>query len=84
MIEAMASGGFVLAHDTPENREVGGDAVRYFELRPIETLSGTLRECLAGIDEMDGFRARAKARARERFGWERVTDAYERLFHELA
>src|SRR5205823_10519763 len=46
MIEAMGSGGLVLAHDTPENREVGGDAVRYFDLRPVETLSGTLRECL--------------------------------------
>ena len=27
LIEAMASGGCVVAHDTPENREVGGDAV---------------------------------------------------------
>ena len=35
MIEAMASGGCVLAHDTPENREVGGDAVGYFRLRPV-------------------------------------------------
>ena len=26
LIEAMAAGGVVLAHDTPENREVGGDA----------------------------------------------------------
>ena len=44
MIEAMASGGCVLAHDTPENREVGGDAVGYFRLRPAETLSGMLSE----------------------------------------
>ena len=36
MIEAMGSGGAVLAHDTPENREVGGDAVRYFDLRPLD------------------------------------------------
>ena len=84
MIEAMASGGFVLAHDTPENREVGGDAVRYFQLRPSETLSGTLRESLGDHAEMDGFRARARQRARESYGWERVTDAYERLFAELA
>ncbi len=46
MIEAMGSGGVVLAHDTPENREVGADAVRYFDLQPVENLSGTLRECL--------------------------------------
>jgi glycosyltransferase involved in cell wall biosynthesis len=83
MIEAMASGGFVLAHDTPENREVGGDAVRYFQLRPSETLSGTLRGSLENHAEMDGFRALARQRAGELYGWERVTDAYERLFEEL-
>jgi len=84
MIEAMASGGCVLAHDTPENREVGGDAVRYFRLHPTETLSGMLRECLADHAEMDGFRALARQRAGERYGWDRVTDAYEHLFVELA
>src|SRR5437763_5055077 len=47
MIEAMASGGRVVALDTPENREVGGDAVRYFGLGPNETLSGTRCECVA-------------------------------------
>src|SRR5438132_1251915 len=56
MIEAMGSGGLVLAHDTPENREVGGDAVRYFDLRPVETLSGTLRECLGALAERDELR----------------------------
>jgi glycosyltransferase involved in cell wall biosynthesis len=83
LIEAMASGGAVLAHDTPENREVGGDAVRYFQLRPEETLSGTLRECLANSLMLEGMRRAARVRARERFGWERVTDAYERLLRSL-
>ncbi|HEX7808625.1 MAG TPA: glycosyltransferase, partial [Thermoanaerobaculia bacterium] len=46
LIEAMASGGCVLVHDTPENREVGGDAVGYFSLRP-DSLSGTLLEWLS-------------------------------------
>jgi len=83
LIEAMASGGAVLAHDTPENREVGGDAVGYFELRPEETLSGTLRECLASPLMLEGMRRAARERARERFGWERVTDSYERLLRSL-
>lgn len=84
LIEAMASGGFVLAHDTPENREVGGDSMGYFQLRPIETLSGTLRESLADRAGMDGFRVKARQRAAERYGWEKVTDAYEALLLELA
>ena len=83
MIEAMASGGCVLAHDTPENREVGGDAVGYFSLRPSETLSGTLRELLASPALREQMRISARARAAERYSWSAVTDAYERLFEEI-
>jgi glycosyltransferase involved in cell wall biosynthesis len=83
MIEAMASGGAVLAHDTPENREVGGDAVGYFQLRP-ETLSGTLREWLSDAALRETCRARAQQRAAERYSWERVTDSYEALFARIA
>ena len=83
LIEAMGSGGAVVALDTPENREVGGDAVGYFRLRPQETLSGTLREWLADEGLRDEFRRRARARAAETYSWERVTDAYERLFDSL-
>jgi len=83
MIEAMASGGCVLAHDTPENREVGGDAVGYFRLRPVETFSGTLREFIASQALRDRMRVAARARAGERYSWSAVTDAYERLFEEI-
>ncbi|HEX3068970.1 MAG TPA: glycosyltransferase, partial [Thermoanaerobaculia bacterium] len=83
MIEAMASGGCVLAHDTPENREVGGDAVGYFKLRPVETLSGTIQECLDSPALQARMRIAARARAAEKYGWTPVTDAYERLFAEI-
>lgn len=83
MIEAMASGGFVLAHDTPENREVGGDTVRYFDLRPAETLSGTLQECLRAPGDLEHLRAAARERAKALYRWDAVTDSYERLFAEL-
>jgi len=84
MIEAMGSGGLVLAHDTPENREVGGDAVRYFELRPVETLSGMLRECLADSVQQEELRRRAKERAEGSYRWDAVTTAYESLLAELS
>ncbi len=80
MIEAMASGGCVLAHDTPENREVGGESAGYFRLRPSETLSGTLQEYLRSPERLEQMRSAARARAGERYGWTAVTDAYERLF----
>ncbi|HJW92058.1 MAG TPA: glycosyltransferase [Thermoanaerobaculia bacterium] len=80
LIEAMASNGCVLAHDTPENREVGGDAVGYFTLRPIETLSGTISEWLASPNLRQTQIERARRRAAERYGWDAVTAAYEALF----
>ena len=84
MIEAMASGGAVLAHDTPENREVGGEAVQYFRLRPEETLSQLVQSCLDVPAATDVYRAKARARAHALFDWERVTDHYERLLMRLA
>lgn len=84
MIEAMGSGGAVLANDTAENREVGRDAVRYFELRPVETLSGTIREWLRDPDGLEEQRRAARQRVEERYRWDEVTEAYERLFAELA
>ena len=83
LIEAMGSGGVVLALDTPENREVGGDAVGYFRLRPEETLSGMLREWVGNASLREAMRARARRRASEMYSWERVTDAYERLLQNL-
>lgn len=84
LIEAMASGGRVLAHDTPENREVGGDAVGYFQLRPAETLSGTISEWVSNSLQREDFGARARKRAREKYSWDRVTDQYEMLFRGLS
>ena len=79
LIEAMGSNGAVLALDTPENREVGGDAVRYFD---FESLPRILEAALASDDTE--IRARARARARERYSWEGVVDAYEALFRQIA
>ncbi|HEX9984565.1 MAG TPA: glycosyltransferase [Thermoanaerobaculia bacterium] len=83
LIEAMGSGGAVLAHDTPENREVGGDSVGFFRFRPEESLSGTLREWLASPGLRETYRTRARKRAAERYSWKAITDAYEALFDSL-
>ena len=84
LIEAMGSGGCVLAHDTPENREVGGDAVGYFRLRPDDTLSTMLERWLDEPATRKHYRAAARSRAAEKFGWERVTEAYVTLLGRLA
>ena len=80
LIEAMGSGGAVLANNTPENREVGGDAVGYFRLGAEQTLTASIRDWLDHPDRREARRERARARAAARYGWEGVTDEYERLF----
>ncbi len=84
LIEAMASGGCVLALDTPENQEVGADSVGYFRLRPSETLSAQVRELLDDPARREALRERARRRASARYSWTAVTDAYERLLREIA
>jgi glycosyltransferase involved in cell wall biosynthesis len=83
LIEAMGSGGCVLANDTPENREVAGDSAGYFRLGADETLSGSLRQLLESQAEREKLRQAGRERARSRFAWDRVVDSYERLFAAL-
>ena len=82
MIEAMGRGALVLYLDTPENAEVAGGAGIPFTL---ETLAAAIERVLA-MDEADRetWRRRAVERVRERYSWDAVTDAYERLLKELA
>jgi glycosyltransferase involved in cell wall biosynthesis len=77
LIEAMGRGALVLYRNTPENAEVAGDAGIPFEsgelvqkLRAVLEISEAEREAI-GKKAMD--------RVRERYSWDAVTDAYERL-----
>jgi glycosyltransferase involved in cell wall biosynthesis len=81
LIEAMGRGALVLYRRTPENAEVAGDAGIPFE---PEELPAKLRSVLAmNEEERDVFRRRALQRVRERYSWDAVTDAYERLLEKL-
>lgn len=82
LIEAMGSNGAVLALDTPENREVGGETIAYFRLDGAPSLESRLESVLEGRISLD--REAARERARRLFSWDAVTDAYETLFGEIA
>jgi glycosyltransferase involved in cell wall biosynthesis len=77
LIEAMACGNPVLARSIPDNRAVGGDAVRYFETvdELVELMEWVDRE----EDEPRALGLAAKARASREFNWKRVTNDYLRL-----
>lgn len=86
LIEAMGSGGAVLALDTPENREVGADAVRYFSFsgEGSPRLEERLKDFLDAPERMDVYRTMARRRAATVYSWDAVTRRYEELFRELA
>jgi glycosyltransferase involved in cell wall biosynthesis len=81
LIEAMGRGALVLYRNTPENAEVAGGAGIAFE--PAE-LAAKLRLALTLSEaERDAYRRKAMERVRERYSWEAVTDAYEKLLAGL-
>ncbi len=81
LIEAMGRGCLVLYLNTPENAEVAGGAGIPFERDPAEAMERAL-----AMPEQERLHWREKAveRVRERYSWEAVTDAYERLLLRLA
>ena len=81
LIEAMGRGALVLYRNTPENAEVAGDAGIPFEPGSLADKIRALLEM--SDDEREGYRRRALERVRERYSWDAVTDAYERLLTKL-
>jgi glycosyltransferase involved in cell wall biosynthesis len=82
LIEAMGRGALVLYRNTPENAEVAGGVGIPFE---PDDLAAKLRLVLE-MSEADrtALGQRAMDRVRERYSWEAVTDAYEKLLRELS
>ena len=82
LIEAMGCGRCVLYLDTPENREVAGEAGIAFEKSPEQLaikmtliLNNEELRCLHGNYGL--------ARVKERYQWDAVTAQYEQLFERL-
>jgi glycosyltransferase involved in cell wall biosynthesis len=83
LVEAMAFGNCVIAHNTPENAETIGDSGFLYDGRiGAGALTQVLQNLLSHPDLVAEHRLRAKARAQHTFSWEAVTDDYERLFFQ--
>ncbi|HZI51335.1 MAG TPA: glycosyltransferase, partial [Terriglobia bacterium] len=81
LIEAMGAGNCVLVFDTPENREVVGDAGLFFS--SVTELSRLLQSAVDDPALVEDYRARARARAVANYSWDAIADEYERLFEAL-
>jgi glycosyltransferase involved in cell wall biosynthesis len=80
LIEAMGRGALTLYLDTRENAEVAEGAAIPF----VKDLEAKLQSVLDMTEaEREAWRARAAQRVSERYSWDAVTDAYERLLTEL-
>ena len=84
LVEAMAFGNCVIAHNTAENLETIGDAGFAYDGKVgKDSLQALLARLLADSALVEEYRQRAVRRAQTLFSWGAVTDAYERLFYQL-
>lgn len=75
LVEAMAYRNAVVALDTPEHREVLGDAGEYY--RDAESLAEQLRRLVADASAREQLASAAHQRAASEFSWEAVADEYD-------
>lgn len=81
LIEAMGRGALVLYRDTPENAEVAGGAGIPFG---PDDLAAKLRLSIAmSVLDRAALQRKALERVRQRYSWDAVTDAYEKLLRGL-
>ena len=76
LVEALAAGNMVIAHDNPYNRWTAGEAALYFT--GTDTLTDRIERALADDALVEKCGVAARARARAAFRWEDVLLAYEK------
>jgi glycosyltransferase involved in cell wall biosynthesis len=84
LVEAMGYGNCILVNDTPENREVAGEAGIWFRAEEPGTLAARMGWVLGHPEEARALGRAAAERAARLFSWERVADQYAGLLRRLA
>lgn len=85
LLEAMACGALIVAHDNPFNREVLGQSGWYFS-SPTDLsrlLQAVWHKQLSIQADTAMLRQRARDAIRERYTWERIVQAYEALLRQV-
>lgn len=77
LVEAMAAGNAVIAHDNPYNRWVAADGALYFET--ASDAAERIGRLISDAELRRRLGAASRARHAEEFTWEHVAGQYERL-----
>jgi glycosyltransferase involved in cell wall biosynthesis len=83
LVEAMGAGRPVLYYDTPENREVAGDAGLAFRFDGTNRLSSLIARVMHDQEQLHELAGRGRLRVAERYSWCKVAAAYEELLEKL-
>lgn len=83
LVEAMGAGRPVVYYDTPENREVSGDAGAPFRFEGDQSLDRVLERILDDAGELESMGRRSRRRVEDGYRWSDVADAYEGLLEGL-
>lgn len=84
LVESMGYANCILANDTPEHREVLGDAGVIYQWNSSAALAQELARLIADPHAVVTHRRLAFERAQLLFDWERITDQYEALLLRVA
>lgn len=81
LLEAMASGAFVIAHNNPFNRDVLGNEAFYFS--SPEEVSALLANTGLLEDKREEFTGVQREKIRTTYHWQKIAGEYEALFRRL-
>jgi glycosyltransferase involved in cell wall biosynthesis len=82
LVEAMAAGNPVLAHDNPYNRWTAGDAAAHFQT--VEDVDRTITSLLEDSQRLAVMSNAARSRHAEEFTWEHVAGQYEAILDRFS
>ncbi len=82
LLEAMASGAFIVAHENPFNRDILGDDALYF--KSAEDITSLLKGRPSSASDRQRIIDANLDKIRDRYRWDKVVDAYEKLFRDIS
>jgi glycosyltransferase involved in cell wall biosynthesis len=83
LLGALGAGKSIVSSDLQENIDVAQGAVVYFQKENASDLSRRLQELLDNPKRIEELSQEAVVRARNLFDWERITDAYEKVYRDV-